>query len=1393
MGDTCTISGSVFATNPQVNGTWSVTAVWSGTYVTLSGPSGATAATATTIGTITCTHTTPPSTGTSVRSSTPYTLLYRPATTASNTPQFGAGGYYSMVYENTEVVGSTTTTVYTARAQRFFNGEVIRVQSDGQICGMTFPTAAERTNPPSFTVQQVNTGCGTDIPNATATFRWGGAFYIDQGSGSYCNGMVNRVQLVPCDLRAPAPTQLSTIAPWLANEFPLDATGMPDSAPINLLTNTATTGYTEAQDGTWNTLTYPPFQAGGVKGYGSTPIAASIADIDTLFTNLWTNGQAGATTMAGPPPYQISAISTHTNPKEKTILLFVTDGADTCAGTGDAAALTAANAAKNLYLPVVNSCKDAGDSLASTPPCADANNNGISGFTEPGSSVQTFMIGYGDGVNSVDDVNRLNWIAWGGSGVNKDFPSENQNNNATTNTRLKGYRDNCSTCKDAFIAPDAATLATQLQGIINQGAQDGDFNAQQSVTESVFEYVDTADATKYDARNAKLRYRALVPTKFTSSFSLPGFNGQLRAYQNSGGTAVQKWNAGDKLRTLVTNGMAACNTSANGGAATECTFAMLHGGATDATIRTSSAAIKRRVYTTTRNGVYTYTAANLIDDSWTPPQRTTLWPPASGVTPASFTTQGSLDQAFGLPLDTSAAPATDFATLQTTFKACLGSNLPAECSSATALVKMQAARREAREIMLAFMMGAEPIPNGSGWKRGSSGAPLNQILYRARSWVLADSELATVAVATPPLPALPKLYVDEYNLMTKGPRNAAGKNTDTAGLQLRQGFGLRTPDDDNTAGTGTLGIDTRAALKPVMTVIYAPANDMLHAFRAGPCYSPSTTPSTCLGGAAAESGGEELWGFVPYDMLSAIRLRAANQPQTRANHVYMLARGMRLTDVFVPGAMTNVSVGGITVPSMTGVWRRVLWFGRGIGGKYITSLDVTGVGSFTTAALNTRAPLPLWSRGNPDTQDGLAGGTLNNSTTDRDRYRKMGETWSIPVVGFVDSTNPLYVTPRRPAGVDFPLFVGSGYGDTSGCPSDPCEGQTFFTLDALSGDVIASVDVEAAAATYGLTRALSYKASLVANPAGFQPQIYQELVTVHPGSAFLTRVYIGDTHGRVWKFLTAAPNVAIPFADLGADQPVGTAAALIGLPPYIEGGTTNPVPYVHVTSGNDSRAAGPFKIFAFRDDGVDTDTATGTPTPENGVTAFRPAFSLYTRTFDQGTPDANCGYTTEAIFRGTVQPATTYERVGATPPGTLVGRVFYGGTRLSLPNSKFAPPTPLACGQGSYPCRSQFDSIVYALGTETGEAAYDLNAAGDDAYRVFRDSRLVAISLQADPDPGRGGSSVNLDEGLIKTVPKPPPPPGVPPTATTATANVVFKREPGQPAPTIHYGSTVCQ
>jgi hypothetical protein len=139
-----------------------------------------------------------------------------------------------------------------------------------------------------------------------------------------------------------------------------------------------------------------------------------------------------------------------------------------------------------------------------------------------------------------------------------------------------------------------------------------------------------------------------------------------------------------------------------------------------------------------------------------------------------------------------------------------------------------------------------------------------------------------------------------------------------------------------------------------------------------------------------------------------------------------------------------------------------------------------------------------------------------------------------------------------------------------------------------------------------------------------------------------------------------------------------------------------------------------------------------------------------------------------------------------------LGRVFFGGTRLSLPNTKYAPITPLACGAGDYPCRSQFDSIVYAVGAKTGQAAYSMG--GDTSgYKLYRDTRIQSIQMIADPSPTHGPGRLNIDEGRLTNPVKPPPPPGSVSVTSSATPNVIMKAIEGQPPPAVRYGSTVCQ
>jgi hypothetical protein len=365
------------------------------------------------------------------------------------------------------------------------------------------------------------------------------------------------------------------------------------------------------------------------------------------------------------------------------------------------------------------------------------------------------------------------------------------------------------------------------------------------------------------------------------------------------------------------------------------------------------------------------------------------------------------------------------------------------------------------------------------------------------------------------------------------------------------------------------------------------------------------------------------------------------------------------------------------------------------------------------------------------------------------------------------------------------MYVGSGYGAAG-------QGTNLYTLDARTGDVVAAADVEPVAAANGMSRpgrlganGVAYTNAIVANPVAFNPSRFSPGTSPNPAASVLTRIYVGDLYGRLWKVLSASPSVVIPFADLedpaggGAHQPVGTAASLIGLPP----GSTQPVPYIFVTTGNDNRENGPFLVAAFRDDGDDTTTAVGATVPANSVKSFLPAASLFTRVFDQGPVVNGAAPTPFPVFRGTDQPSTAF--TDAVPPAAVV---FFAGTRFNPPLSAFAP-LPVAGNAATYPCRSTFDSIIYALQANTGAAAYDLNATGDDAYQIHTNSRVVGLSTEA----GQGGSFFSADEGLSKPgVPaSAPPPPGVPGQTTTANVRPLFR--PTSPMPSAKFGSTVCQ
>ena len=303
----------------------------------------------------------------------------------------------------------------------------------------------------------------------------------------------------------------------------------------------------------------------------------------------------------------------------------------------------------------------------------------------------------------------------------------------------------------------------------------------------------------------------------------------------------------------------------------------------------------------------------------------------------------------------------------------------------------------------------------------------------------------------------------------------------------------------------------------------------------------------------------------------------------------------------------------------------------------------------------------------------------------------MGQTWSVPAVGNVD---PL--TDGLP---EWRIWTGSGYSE------DPGEGTTFYMLDAVTGGVLYARNVVATACrpTSPTTR------SWPRRPATTPSQLDRLPRYADPSSDKLSRLYIPDIHGRIWKFDTSSGGMV---EDLGPDQPIANAVGLLKLD---SGGS--PQPHVYAESGNDSRVPDDrtFYAFAFRDEASDGDLSTQ-------LHELFPPIPLV---------DSN-----GLRYRGTVQPATAFNAEG-------FARVFYLGTRYS----------------GVTPdCLSRFDSILFGILGVSGGAAYDFNNDGSaDLSVVITGDK--ATGLQA-----VGGQLLIGDSGGLGDPPGGPEPPPIQPS-----------------------------
>jgi type IV pilus assembly protein PilY1 len=176
----------------------------------------------------------------------------------------------------------------------------------------------------------------------------------------------------------------------------------------------------------------------------------------------------------------------------------------------------------------------------------------------------------------------------------------------------------------------------------------------------------------------------------------------------------------------------------------------------------------------------------------------------------------------------------------------------------------------------------------------------------------------------------------------------------------------RLPSSDSGAGSYTQFRTTNSGRT---TILIGGANDgMLHAFR--------------------ESDGEELWAFIPPDLLENLKTLV----NSAADHPFYVDGSPIVADVKTGGA-----------------WKTIVVFGERRGGKYYHALDIT----------NTESPTYLWS------------------FTDA----KMGETWSEPVIGKVK------MNPSTGSTEKYVAIVGGGY-DTA---NNNTLGKAVFAIDLSNG------------------------------------------------------------------------------------------------------------------------------------------------------------------------------------------------------------------------------------------------------------------------------------------------------------------------------------------------------
>jgi hypothetical protein len=299
--------------------------------------------------------------------------------------------------------------------------------------------------------------------------------------------------------------------------------------------------------------------------------------------------------------------------------------------------------------------------------------------------------------------------------------------------------------------------------------------------------------------------------------------------------------------------------------------------------------------------------------------------------------------------------------------------------------------------------------------------------------------------------------------------------------------------------------------------------------------------------------GVEVWGFVPMNLLP--KLRTLLDGQAVGSFAHFVDSSPKISDV-----------------KYDDKWHTSLIVGEGPGGTYYHSFDVTladmasalgGSESDATASVDQlltyfsnpgRITLnwafPSLTKFNPT----LAPyGELDASASAVEKT--VGQTWSDPAVGQI-------VGPLGP----YAVLLGSGFLPYS-VQQQPnrggtVAGTTFYIVDAKTGTLLASKDV----GTDGVNE-MNDNCAIQNGAAGCQKSknaLMSDPVATGPtDSRYVTRTYIGDLDGNIWRFDFSLSGGVVGISattklySAGADQPIfnSMATVTVGTRQYVFVGT----------------------------------------------------------------------------------------------------------------------------------------------------------------------------------------------------------------------------------------------